>query len=454
MTWRFDGARRGRVLTLLVCAASLIGCAYELVNGGAVDQAKAEKIQSGIQEIRQLRFSKPVPVMVESRDQAEQDMIADLARDYTDDQLKVDGQAGILIGLYPPGTDLKASTIKLMKSQIAGFYDPHRKQMILVQGAADFGFWNKTAEFVMQRDVIGEMLLAHELTHALQDQNFGLETALDKIKEDDDRSLALKSIAEGDATLAGFAYVAGKMDGSVADMVESRLSDLPAAFAAETPGTPEGISAPLIFQYSAGVKFVAEAYRRGGWKAVDALYAAPPLSSKEIMKPSTYFDYPVAPVEVTLGGYEKVLGGWTKAEDNTLGELLMQIILKRGLGDHAPQVALAERWRGDKMIVLRQGTALTVIWYAVFTDDASAQQFAAMYITILDRLLGQRTLHRMDYRGRAVLTVIGGGARQFDQLAPAIWNSTVVRQLPARMPAAAAQLRAESPAVSSSVAVR
>jgi len=44
------------------------------------------------------------------------------------------------------------------------------------------------------------MLLAHELTHALQDQNFNLEASLDKVKNDDDRALALKSVAEGDAT--------------------------------------------------------------------------------------------------------------------------------------------------------------------------------------------------------------------------------------------------------------
>jgi len=39
---------------------------------------------------------------------------------------------------------------------------------------------------MIQRDVVGEMLLAHELTHALQDQNFGLESSLDKVKDNDD----------------------------------------------------------------------------------------------------------------------------------------------------------------------------------------------------------------------------------------------------------------------------
>ena len=125
-------------------------------------------------------------------------------RDYTDNRLEADWVAGALTGLYPAGLDLKAESLKLLKSQVAGFYDPHGKEMVLVEGGADVGVWNNAAQFMIQRDVVGEMLLAHELTHALQDQNFDLESSLDKVKDNDDRALALKSVAEGDATHRGF----------------------------------------------------------------------------------------------------------------------------------------------------------------------------------------------------------------------------------------------------------
>ena len=161
-----------------ICAvAALIllrGCSYSLVNGDRVNSQQAAKIESGIQDIRQLRFKRPVPLVVKTPDEAESMMEADLMRDYTDNQLEADAVAGALTGLFPAGLDLKAASLKLLKSQVAGFYDPHGKEMVLVEDGDDLGIWNSAAQFMIQRDVVGEMLLAHELTHALQDQNFDL----------------------------------------------------------------------------------------------------------------------------------------------------------------------------------------------------------------------------------------------------------------------------------------
>ena len=266
-----------------ICAVGALiflrGCAYALLSGDTVNSRKAASIESGIQDLRQLRFKHPVPLVVKTPDEAQAMMEADLMRDYTDNRLEADAVAGALTGLFPAGLDLKAASLKLLKSQVAGFYDPHGKEMVLVEGGDDLGIWNSAAQFMIQRDVVGEMLLAHELTHALQDQNFDLESSLDKVKDDDDRTLALKSVAEGDATISGFAYAVGRMDDSTADALANNLKQLPQALEAQAPNTPEGLSVPLLFQYSDGVRFVAEAYRRGGWPAVDALYRKPPESS-------------------------------------------------------------------------------------------------------------------------------------------------------------------------------
>src|SRR5713101_3080634 len=300
-----------------VAAALLFaGCAYSLLSGGRIDQKQSGKIEAGIQDLRQLHFKRPVPLVVKSRDEAGAMMEADLMRDYTDNQLQVDAVAGALTGLYPTGIDLKAESLRLMKSQVAGFYDPHGKQMVLVEGGANLGFWNGATQFMIQRDIVGEMLLAHELTHALQDQNFNLESSLDKVKNDDDRALALKSVAEGDATLAGFAYAAGGMDDAKADLLSANLKDLPKALAAEAPDTPLGLSAALLFQYSEGVNFVAEAYRRGGWNAVDALYRNPPVSTHQILHPALYFDNHAPETRITLAGYQNIMAGWKTVDDD------------------------------------------------------------------------------------------------------------------------------------------
>src|SRR5208337_1492656 len=353
-------------------------------------------------------------------------MEADLMRDYTDQQLEADAVAGSLTGLYPAGLDLKAASLKLLKSQVAGFYDPHGKEMVLVEGGADLGIWNSATQFMIQRDVVGEMLLAHELTHALQDQNFDLESSLDKAKDDDDRALALKSVAEGDATIAGFAYAVGRMDDSTADTLANNLKSLPQALRAEAPDTPEGLSAPLLFQYSDGVRFVAEAYRRGGWTAVDALYRNPPQSSHQILHPALYFDSPAPPAHIELAGYDGIMSGWKKADDDTYGELLLRVILERNLGKQSAELGLASRWTADRMVILQDKRDVNVIWMLAFSDGQTAGHFAVVYQTLLDRLLGDSTPHRIDKRSNAVLVVIGQGADYFDTLAPAIWNASAI----------------------------
>src|SRR5579862_7182405 len=309
---------------MIACAAALAGCAYSLISGGQVNEKIAGNVEQGIQTTRELSFRSHVPLVLKTPDEVEQMVIADLHRDYTDEQLDADGRAGSMLGLFPPGMDLKAESVKLLKSQIAGFYDPHEKQMVLVEGAAKVPVGDRVLQFMIQRDLVNDMLLAHELTHALQDQNFALQDQLDKLKNNSDKEIALKSVAEGDATIAGFAYIAGRMDNSIAATLTDHLRDLPETFAAQSKDTPEGLSYPLIFQYSDGTRFVSEAYRRGGWKAVDALYAKPPLSSQQIIDPSLYFDRPTPPVEVQLAGYQSILKRWTDADADTFGELSVQ----------------------------------------------------------------------------------------------------------------------------------
>jgi hypothetical protein len=422
--------RRPRAIAAVAISSALAfaGCAYSLINGGKVNETLAGNIEHGIEAIRELNFKSHVPVVLKTPDEVEQMVIDDLKRDYTDAQLDADGKAGAMLGLFPPGMDLKAESVKLLKSQIAGFYDPHEKQMVLVEGAATGGFSDHMLEFMVQRDLINDMLLAHELTHALQDQNFGLQDQLDKLKNNSDEEIALKSVAEGDATLAGFAYIAGRMDNSVAETLVAHLRDLPETFAAQSKDTPEGLSYPLIFQYSDGTRFVGEAYKRGGWRAVDALYRKPPQSSQQIINPDLYFDHPMAPIEVELKGYESLPKEWSEADADTFGELSLQLILQLGFGKDAAEVALAPKWAGDRMVILSRGADVAVIWIVAFHDDDSAHRFEDSYRTLLDRIRAS-TPHHIERHGASVLVIAGAIANQSAGLAPAVWRASKIGQV-------------------------
>ena len=78
------------------------------------------------------------------------------------------------------------------------------------------------------------------------------------------------------------------------------------------------------------------------------------------------------------------------------------------------------------MIILQQSRDVNVIWMLAFSDEQTASHFTVVYQTLLDRLLGDSTPHRVDTRSNAVLVVIGQGANYFDTLASAIWNTSTI----------------------------
>jgi hypothetical protein len=427
----FAGMRRFRWILALVIMA-LGGCAYALVHDGGVDPGQADQVKASIQQLRGLDFKAPVPIVVKTRDQAQQVIIDEIARDHSDEDLRIGGLSGAMTGLFPAGIDLKRETLKLLRSQIAGFYEPHTKQMVLVESEAGFGFWNGAAKIVTHRDPAGEMLLAHELTHALQDQHFGMDGMLESVKNNDDRSLALKCVAEGDATLAGFGEIAGGLDSTKVDLIVSKLANLQETFDAQFTDVPEGLSTPLLFQYSGGTRFVAEAWHRGGWAGVDAIYKRPPTSSQQIMQPTLYFAHPSPPAEINLAGYQDILKGWKQVDDDTYGELLIGIILKRNLPPHAPVLNVMPHWAGDRILVFEKGSALTLVWFITFHDSASAARFAAGYADVLENLRDEKNPHRVEARSATVLIVISQDDANLDALTSAVWKSSTVRSGPTR----------------------
>src|ERR1700730_14226105 len=117
----------------LGCAALICGCT------ATGNQVEAENVKGGIQQLRRLSFVYDVPFISKSSDEARELMTAKLTRDNSDEELRIGGQVGAMTGLFPAGTDLRSKEIELMNHQIAGFYDPHDKVMVEVQGKSALG---------------------------------------------------------------------------------------------------------------------------------------------------------------------------------------------------------------------------------------------------------------------------------------------------------------------------
>lgn len=409
---------------------------------GELTHKQTAAVEKDIQIVRALKLKHQVPIAVRTPDEAAKLLEAEIDREYTPEQMDTDGLAGAMLGLYPRGINLKASNLSLLESQVIAFYDFHIKQMVIVSGVLTREFPGQPPEV---RAKLARMILAHEFTHALQDQNFNFGAQDEKLKDDSDRSLALHAVAEGDATIAGYAFMLGGINPSLLSTLIGNLENFSQAFTGAAAGVPRGVAEPLVFQYTDGVRFVAQAYQHGGWDAVNRLYRNPPQSTQQILDPELYYDHPEPPDRVAVAGYPPLLGGWRKADEDTLGELGLRIILENTRGKNSPDVKLADKWAGDRIVMLRKGKSVGVIWLVAFRDGAAAARFAAVYRKVLDRLHRHGTPHRVEVRESAALIAVGEPAARFDKLAPALWKASKITAPAPAAPASNAPLQAAAP---------
>jgi hypothetical protein len=435
-----------RRISFLLLAATLLSVtarhARAQAENGKVNEQEAATVEQAIQEVRLLKLKNKVPVVVRTTEEAGKLLQAELESEYSPESIDTDGRAGALIGLYPPAINLKAANMDLLESQVIAFYDFKKKTMVLVSGALEREFPGQSPELQTK---LHDMILAHEFTHALQDQNFDFGARDEALKSNGDRALALHSVAEGDATIAGYACMLGRMDSAILATLIANLKNFSQTFTGAAAGVPRGVAEPLIFQYTDGVRFVAEAYRRGGWKAVDKLYSDPPQSTQQIIDPSLYFEHPSPPYTVMVAGYQSHMAGWHKSDEDTLGELGVRIILENTRGIASPDLALASRWAGDRIVMLRKGETVSVIWLVAFRDADSAARFAAVYRTVLDHLHGHPAPHRLELKGNAMLIMVGETAAHFDTLGPSVWKASAITPPPPAITPGGPSLHARTP---------
>lgn len=425
---------------MFLCALSLLtACSYSIVRNGEINEPAAARIERGLTALRGLQFAAAVPMEVKSPDELRRYLQDELDRQYSPKEIHGLQRVYERLGLLPKNVDLGEALLKLYTAQIAGFYDPHAGKLFLVpSGMPDAGWMVNALQFVLRRDLVNEMLLAHELTHALQDQHFGT-LAVAEDPSNDDRSLAIHAVLEGDATLAGFAYALGGLpESSLLELVQ-RLDAIPTELEAMLPDTPAVLRDSLVFQYSAGARFVALAYLRAGWPGVNALLAHPPTSTEQVLWPEKFFIRPDSPTDVHVGGLEDYRSSstWSQIEENTLGALTVQILAAGFFDrDHAEKMALG--WDGDRLVAFERGSDLHLYWMSIWDSATDASEFFETESQILERkypaairkIEAERVSaagddpYRLERRGDRVLLILGLPADESAKRAEAVWSKT------------------------------
>lgn len=292
----------------------------------------------------------PLKKSLRSKQEIREYLIREDEEDKTKEQRYADQKSLEAFGLIPKNFPLDAFMLDVLTDQVAGLYDAKGKEFYIAD-------WIPVDE---QRSV-----MAHELTHALVDQSFGLDVWIKAARPNDDAELARDSVSEGSAIVAMIDY----------SLLEEKLSvrDLPdvtpmirAGAVAEMEKDPHLSKAPnvirdeLLFPYLAGTSFTQQFLKANtGWKDLPRLFEDPPVSSAQIIHPQLYLKR-VKPETVVLPKWHDLVpSGWKLLEENVLGEFGLQEVLKEFIGDDLA-AKTAPYWAGDRYAVFEDASAKTV----------------------------------------------------------------------------------------------
>jgi hypothetical protein len=278
------------------------------------EQAKlseqADRVLQQMSRITGLPIKSPVNKKIVSREEVRKILIHNLHTDYTPQEIHVQQATLRAFGLISKTFDLKSFLVSFYTEQAAGFYDPPTKTMYIAD-------W-------IPPEMQG-MVLAHELTHALQDQNFNLESYIKAVKNNDDAEAARQAVVEGYATAAMFQSMLGGAPLPNMTGFETVLGPLIRQQMAEFPvfsKAPFFFRLQALFPYIQGAGFVGSGIHRVDWKGLNELFTSPPTSTKAIFQPDVYFSHVSLP-EVRLPGTTPLdaVSGLKRLDENTLGEL-------------------------------------------------------------------------------------------------------------------------------------
>jgi hypothetical protein len=189
--------------------------------------------------------------------------------------------------------------------------------------------------------------MAHELTHALQDQHFNLRRFEKWPKGDSDAELAAHALIEGDATLSMTLYMA-KYPLVALAFIRS-LGSLDAA-TEQFKQAPRALRESLMFPYEEGSAWATQLYKRGGWQMVSGAFTKLPQSSEQVLHADKYFSYE-APVKVTVPDLKSVLGpNWKRIDSDVNGEWGFYLILDEFINDAEESKRASAGWAGDRYV--------------------------------------------------------------------------------------------------------
>lgn len=373
--------------TLALCALLADAPAPSLPPGVAplpeALESRVEALLEQAEKYRGLAAKEPVPSGIVDDPALKRKVVESFQTDLPPERLRPVEVALKAFGLVPESLDLVKFFPDLLTSQVAGYYDPERHYLALVQRDGEILSADLPEDAAKKAE---EAVLVHELAHALQDQHFKLETFASG-QPLDDADVARIALIEGDATLVMMDFFAETSLASVPgaeEMMGSFLSD-PRELLGSTPGVPgiaELASAPawfqdtLLFSYFEGFRFSLSVRRKGGQALLDHAFTQdPPRSSEQILHPEKWHTKRDDPVVLPWPDLSRILPGWSKAAEAQLGELTIRTLFRGALKMDERAAQAAAGWGGDRFGVYQKEGERLLAWVTEWDTEADAREF-------------------------------------------------------------------------------
>ncbi len=392
----------------------------------------ADEVLAQMSELLDLPVKESLKKTLRSKQEIREYLIREDKEDKDDAERDADTKTLEAFGLIPKGFPLDSFMLDVLTDQIAGLYDPKAREFYIAD-------WIPLDE--------QKAVMAHELTHALEDQSFHIDPWIKAARPNDDAELARESVSEGSAMAAMVDYTLRDQKMGVRDLPDVTLL-IRSGAVSEMDKDPNLSKAPpylrddLLFPYLAGTTFSQQFLKaHTGWSDLKILFDNPPVSTQQIMHPDMYLAG-VVPEKVTFPQWKGIVpSDWKLLEENVLGEFNLDEVLKQYLGQQrADQLAAA--WRGDRYVSFEDQKTKNVPLVVLLALDnvEDAARFAGQYSEALEKKYANRTqlFRRPNYFqfntdtggvylrcvATRCLTVEGASRETFDKIDAAIgWNA-------------------------------
>jgi hypothetical protein len=358
------------------------------------------EIKHTVETLRGKRFTNDVPVFHVSDKQLRDIAVRELDRDYPGPKLRSYEQLLAWLGMIPAGTDLKAVYGDFLVGQVAGLYDSDTREMSIPAAPAASAAPGTQATGKKLTEIssdIDDIVLAHEFTHALEDQYWPLDVPADHDQTSStDQGTAHSFVAEGSATRhmieaipaefaggsPGFHFLLWNLIHSTFGewVLRSALNEAWKSPDVLVDGVPDSICRTESMPYSFGYLFCTKAMRDWGLDGLDYICDHPPVSSEQVMHPAKYWAWRDFPARINLP--ETLAGGWTQTSLECLGEAGIAALFGCSFTNLNRGLEIARGWDGDHAALFEgpSGHHL-LLWASSWDSTNAAGRFVSAWLT-------------------------------------------------------------------------